>query len=900
MAIRASKAGITHLRTFNGPTATSITKEFNYNSVRPIAGVDMLAGFWQAAFVQLPAGFSGAGASVMMGATAFTSPGAFAVATAHGIRVAGPSSGAAANRTRAGFTSKGPANEVDVGLDLASPLPPLVLGRPYLFIWGANHLEHLGSPQWRGWLLTADTTTGAIVCSVDVDLPAAGWLSGTSTQLLRHIFLAEGTAADRTQLDTIIEHVCLVNGEFPWDTLNDPTAGQTGVGRPHYDAVHALLGRNTSGPLPAGQELDYGQLVQAQNAGTLTYANLVAGRGNLDHWWTLENLTAGLVNRSFTNKTLTLVQQNFNGDVDGLADIARISPAHFRSAPVAATPPVITPLRQKFFGGRGLLPCVVSGTHTGNVERRWVLAGTGTPVAGFDWAVRTATGGAWSTSDVLPPGNYDLQVRDVADGSLLTALNDILVGTKLLMHGQSGMALSLFNGPLNPQNIPVASGAQGLFVDLLNDNAGTGGYARPTFSQTRMVGGTTPAQPYCAILMLNEWNTHNPGHPLFVGVMAVAGTFMADWANNSVVEGGNWTFLGAVGEPGPSSAGTVGLVGYWAWLLDQQIDGHMMMWHPNFAGAATGSGSRDAYRDAIDGRFVHSTSEPWMFLPSWRTHVASPQVGTNGIQVWNRAALFADQLGARGYLGPQWTDIVSEKDNDLHPAFDGVGSLVSDANHIGAGAAARGHGRAAARLFNQDVNAIFRLGGVWTDNACATLNVELGRKGRTLNGAAIAATVFWFSTDNGVTWTRGNGTNFTAAFDATATRVVLTAGAGVAATWEAARAAGNLRIDYAREWPFDFTVNANEANSPALLEGLIYDSATYRGRKNLTPAAGNVLQGTVLIGAGVAGVPVTVKGNPKLVTTERMSGNRSVTVRMRRVSDDAVLATRTLNLVTAS
>lgn len=257
------------------------------------------------------------------------------------------------------------------------------------------------------------------------------------------------------------------------------------------------------------------------------------------------------------------------------------------------------------------------------------------------------------------------------------------------------------------------------------------------------------------------------------------------------------------------------------------------------------------------------------------------------------------QLGQRGYLGPHWADATTDGLVTQHPAY--IGSPVGDAEQLGVARLGRGMGRAAARMFNQTVNATFRILGAWTDNSCATINIELGRPGRTLNSAAVHVPAIWVSTDNGVNWTRGNGTNFTAALGGpNNTRLVVTAGSGVAATWEAARVAGNLRVDYVRRWPFspaETLPDTNDTPNIPRFDGLIYDAGTWRGRPT-GGGAGNVLSGTNRTGAGIAGVPVVLKGAFKLVTFERMNGVRSVTIRMRLASDNSILATRTLNITT--
>jgi hypothetical protein len=144
-----------------------------------------------------------------------------------------------------------------------------------------------------------------------------------------------------------------------------------------------------------------------------------------------------------------------------------------------------------------------------------------------------------------------------------------------------------------------------------------------------------------------------------------------------------------------------------------------------------------------------------------------------------------------------------------------------------------------------------------------------------------------FSLNGGTSWTHGTG--FTVALDASATRLVLTP--ADPAGWEAARAAGNLRVDYCRQQPFDALTNADETATETLLNGLLYDSATYRGRTDLATPAGNVLAGTD--GAGVA---VDLRAAARLLATERFAGARSVTVRMMASDGVTMLAEKTLSV----
>jgi hypothetical protein len=883
MAIRVQTAGRTDLR-----LATRVDK-VNFNTPRTIAGAaGQVRGNWQAVFLRMPSGLTTNADFNLLGHNQIND-GLF-TGSAPGdarLRIASETVTTVARRLRpmterrSGTTQ---AYNANTWLDIDQV--PTGAGTSFIYIEGIRNVGDNVTPNWVAFAAICPINGGAP--SVQVQTANSAYITGGGAMLSQIIVAQNGTANRITPAGFVFEQYLLAEGDFPWHTSTD--AGVTGAGRPHLDALRALA----NGANPPGTLHTYDSLIAAQNAGTLGYANLNSGRSEKRIHYTLENLSsAGLTEQVAGTNNLTVTTQAAPGD--GLVVENTILPAHW-----APGTPVITDPRLKFFGGRGLLPVVISGTHTGNVERRWVLAGTSTPVAGFNWALRTVTNEAWSTSDTLPPGHYDLQVRDAATPANVATLPDILVGTKLLFHGQSGMEIAIL-GASNPDSLPVAAGAQGILCRPTNYNAPNG---TTTMNVSRLVGGQAPAQSYMAIELLNRWNALNPGHPLMINVMAINGTTMdTEWAANATI--GGWTFLGAV-----TDGVGAGVVGFWAWFLSQQIDGHVLMWHPGMGSTEAG---RQQYIDAIDARFANSPQAPWMILPSWRGHRAS--TGSDGIVVRDNAVRMVQQLGPRGYLGSQWSDILADGNplpatpadpGSLHPARKGSG-VVSDANVVGASRAARGLAAEGARLFNQTVQRTFRIGGItpsnggaWSDNGGATVQVELGRKARTLNGAAIHTPMISISLDSGSSW-NNNGDTFTAAFDATSTRLVLTPTAGNLAAWQSAFSAGTLRVDYGRVWPFSpATGNLNEATIEPAFDGLIYDMATWRGRDNLAVPAGNVLQGTNRSAGANAGVPVVAKGNPKLVTTERMSGPRTVTVRMRRVSDDAVLASRTFNLTTTS
>lgn len=775
----------------------------------------------------------------------------------------------------------------------------------WLFVLGVSNTAVQGDPPvWRAWAANCQiSASGSVTSQVVATAPAnTQWLNSTQAHLMRYAFLAgSSTIANNTPVDTVLEHIGLTQGDFPWDTVNN---------RPHHDAIAGLAG------VTGVTAHTYATLVAAQNAGTLGYSNLRSGKGDLTHHWTLADLTTAGLTSTGSDTPVAFAQADYNSLSGGLADTATISPTHWQGgAPTISEPPV------KMHGGRGAAAFTIGGTYqsgTTALQRRWETAG-GIALAGFDWAGVTVFGGAgtWQTTDTLPVGGpYTLRVRDTNDVSRATSMAGLLVGTVMLTHGQSGMAQATSGAVsaagTNLHGITLSANAIGLFVNGSNTDAGGGSYVKPEVIVREMNPGATPANVgSAACLLLNEWAAYNPGHPLCIVNMAISETVMADWAANAAI--GQWTFLGTVGEPGVSDAGGVGRVGHYAWMMGQRVDAHALMWMPNMGGTET---IRSDYRAAIDTRFANSPNAPWLVLPPWRGFRDPSNDGLS--QRLNHVA-FVGELNTltpgRGILGPYWPDTVMDgvPTNPLSGPWTGsahgaynttattTGTQVSDQNQLGNTRISRGMGRSLAWAFDRTVKAHGpRVLAAWSDNGRATVNVELGRAVRTLNGLAISnanvARQFWV-TLNGSTWLRSDTASptFTVALDATATRAILTPADGGTA-WAAAGAA--MKVDYAMRWPFgpeagnrpgDTPGTADERLTERLLDALLYDDQVHRGGVNLATPAGNPLASS-----NAGGVTVQARGAAKLVATERWPGTRNVTVRMMAADGVTVLRERVM------
>ena len=908
MAIRIAIQGATQLQ-----LASPVLKPGDFTAGRSIGGLaNLKAGYWLAFMLRLPAGTAwesnlrrfllggGSGtayAGIITEAVSNTSTNIGAVWLGSDTDNVGTFNGALRLRPRvawrhgantSGYFPTGAAlpSTSPTGPNEFTGLAPITRGTDaWLFVVGVQNIAAApvnDTPIWRIFAANCRMGPGGTVASQvpDYNPINTSWLPSTTAELMRQIFVAASTTiTSNTPVDTTMAHVALVQGNFPWDSVNN---------RPHHDAIAALAGTG-SNPFHT-----YESLVAAQNAGTLGYANLRSGRGDLTHHWTLADLTSAGLTSTGSAPPVAFAPTNYNSLSGGLAATASIAPLHWQGgAPTISEPPV------KFHGGRGLRAFTIGGTWqagTTALQRRWQAA-DGTALPGFDWANVTLFNGSgtWSTTDTLPVGGpYTLLVRDADDAGRATVMTGLLVGTVMLAHGQSGMAQALRTGD-NMLGVAVAAGAIGIYLGASNNDAGGASYIKPLPVVYDLVGGQTPpVASHGSILLLNEWHQHNPGHPLCIANQAIGGRDMALWAADA--PWGQWTFLGNVGEPGTTSPAGVGRTGHFAWMLGQYVDAHVIMWTPNMASAAA---TRALYRSAIDARFVHSPDAPWLVLPPWRGHRSPPDPSAT---VAKRAehVSFVAELGARGVLGPYWPDVVmdgnpnaasSADQGSLHSAYHSAatagsgGSPVSDQNQVGQGRLGRGLGRALAWLFDRTVKAHGpRLLAAWfRDGTRSVIEVELGRAVRTLHGAPIS-NQFAISVGGG----GFAGSGFTVALDATGTRAVLTS---TGAAWPET----GVLVDYARDWPFGPAAgDLDETLAERKLDGLLYDDQGHRGGVNLPSAAGNPLAS-----ANGGGVPVLMRGSAKLVATERWVGTRNVTLRMMAADGVTVLKERVLT-VTAS
>lgn len=859
---------------------TSFTNKRNFNTALtggPFSGD--VVGHWRAFFVRLPSGYNLLNQRIVMAGADLNGAGSFNNGNDWTTRIPGGSLGTPTNiRQRLQLMDATAWTSLEGNITTISQI---AIGTVYLVVTGVANTGSNASPVWRNFAAICPVG-GTPESEVGATATTTTFLANTNQRIFEILLPRLTTVA--SPAGTTMEEVAYCTGDFPWDTANN---------RPHHDALAALA---TNGGLT------YETMLAAQNAGTLGYANLRTenggnGKGRLEYRFTLRDLSAGLVNSGAIAGNLSEA-----GTPGGLTVVSQIAPTQYN--PVVA--PAITVPVVRFVGGRGTRPMVRTGTYGGTTTslQRRVIYGTspvnegavaGAVVPGFDWSTSgmTLNAGQFTCSVALPVGGpYTLEIRDTNDtGNTAIPLTDNIVGTMVNLWGQSGAALALRMGgnnePWGPNNlnVAIAANALGYALRLTNIDAnGSSTYQQPQPGAAVMRQGTTPAVGHGFALAVNEWNAHHPRHPLAIVVPAINGTAMSDWAANALVLGSaSWRYLGSKVAPGVSAADGSGVVGYHALLQDSYTDLHLIMWTPGMDPSST---VRANWTAAIDGLFSNSPTAPWLVFPPWRQSRELPDQSSTFVKR-NEHVSYVAELGARGALAPYWPDVIADGTGSLHsanaPSPGGVPSSgpISDANAVGQGRLGRGIGRSIAWYYDRRVKGepLQIVGAAFTDGSRNVIRVQLPRQMRTLNGAALANR-FSISLDNGVNFglvgQAGNGdaTAVTAALASDGRSVTLTRASGA---WPAT----NVRVDYCRDWPFGPTEAVDEANTEALLYGLLYDSQTFRGNTNLATPAGNALASSNLVGAGVAGVAVAAAGGAAaLVSTTRLTGARTVEVEM--------------------
>jgi hypothetical protein len=882
------------------------TSKRNFNTL--VNG--QVLGQWYGMFVQLPAGgFAGNTGYIVLGAEGASNPGGgvFNGVDNFVFRIGGDSpsqdnSGATPpifNRMRprllqnggSGITAWAP-NEGDPGTGTGGTFPQFTRSPvTHFVVFGQVNIGDNTTPIWRNFYASCPVGVNSPTFYVAATAPPANFISSTNSRRLNHIFMANSTtvSTNRTPTDTVIEHVAIIDGNFPWDIPN---------GRPDLSIIAGLAGASGT---------------------NLTYASpsVLGTGGRIADWWKLNDTfapftTAGLANYGTTAASgPAVITGGANPDiVNGIVPAASISPAHW-NPPVITIPTPSAP-NERFIGGRGTRARTWTGTYDTSaiittMQRRWQDA-AGNALPGLDWGgTVTFSAGSWSFTDTLPSGGpYFLRMRTTDNPTSIAGSDDWLVGTTIVTHGQSGVYRA-FNGvPFNTNilSITPAANAHAVFVDINNakDGGSPGAYIQPIVQATRITPGLTPGGVGSGVVaMVNEWASHNAG-PVMIVNLSLSGSMMGDWARGGTVFAngsfGGWPFQGDLPPvlPGPTAPNGAGLVGTLALAANRWADLHILMWTPGYTrtgstGSEGGPEGDVEYFAAIDARFNGNPTAPILFLPPWRGgRLWDDSSGDGSRQSWHVTAATVT-FASRGVLGPCWNDTVVDGNGSLHSAYRtvAVGDSPADVNMIGGTRACAGMGRSAAWVFNRSIKAIGprMVKAYFQDGTRQAIVIETGRRLRTLNNAAIH-NAFWVSEASGA-WVQSSeraGGTFTPTISGT--KVILTS---TGTPFNA-----NTRVDYCRFQPFVSWggVPNTEIAAERLLDGMLYDFETYRGALNLPARAGNPLIGTNTLN----GLTVQTRDavGPRLVSTARQPGTRNLTLDLMASDGVTVLATQSVTV----
>ena len=760
-----------------------------------------------------------------------------------------------------------PANpEADARLSTLTSPPDA--GADYMLVWG---LTNRGTPAAQDWVwflamcpIGGTAPTGYCrTWSLGPTFPGIG----NTIAWFDEMFVTGASSARRTPAGFGFEHLFVIRGEAPWDTTNN---------RFDQAAIESLA--NGTANCEGAAILNGGQLL---------------------HWWTLRSMS--LPNRTCRVTGRIWASESYDG-TNFIVDGTVIGQGEWLDA---ETVTIGDAWRTKeVWGGRGTLTVPYSGTYTGGtgVERRWVEAVSKAPLQGplGQWTqVQNWGSGQWSeTRDVLPWSGpncteYELQVRQIG-ASGTAEKRGLWIGTHVLNNGQSGAEL-IFNTPNNFLNITAPAGCVGEMLDLDNQSAGTqSSYIQPTPRIWFVEGAVTPPNVHHGFLLfLREWQKRGQG-PVQVINLAYAGTGPSQFYNADPAPGpGGWTLRGQVyglaPPTGPLDATGVGFSSMLAFLARRTADLATLMWTPGLGVSQTPDLGNN-YEAMIDEIFNNGPPVPWIVFPIWRNG-REPQDMGGSIAHRNTHIVWALDNPARRYLAPYLPDIAMETTGNGHPAGGANNNgpdhptikTVSDSNIVGSGRLGATIGALCAEWFHQSSSNPRKLWGPrvlkahFVDGTRTAIDVEVGRRVGTLNGAAPLAEVWFVSTDNGTTWTRLSAADTTVTIVGTKVRLTRTSG-----SWPA----NNVRVSLYRENPWHQLFNSDAGQTAPPLgewaferyaDGLLYDMD--RGDRGGMAGAE---AGWPLSILQLDGVPVTARDNVRRVlAVQRLpAGNYSLQARV--------------------
>jgi hypothetical protein len=691
----------------------------------------------------------------------------------------------------------------------------------YLVVIMAVNTGTTGSPVWQN-VITLTPANGTPTHEI---MPQgtgfATWLS-TATGLINRIFTTVNTFTNRTPANTVVEHVAVIAGNFPWDAANN---------RPDYDVLTAL----------AAGDIVWDD-ASVLNGGSLRDWRKLATTSDLGDYGPLGNgaLTIG----------------------GTLADASPIAPGLWQgsSSIVIDEGPA-----GWVFGGRGTRTQTFTGTYTGSVtalqfrvERNTgtIASPVWTLVSGYDWQTAGGTfgSGVWSFSlpgSGLPVGaNYRIRVRD----AVLTGTEGVTtarwhVGTVCLDLGQSQSqrAEEIGRGIRAPISGMACSVAR---MEGGGRSAGPDGvYIQPVINTIDL---TSPGQTGGGYMARAVAWWQATGEPIMFAAMTVEGTNLSQWNNNDTYLGGNGDGFGFpyrgdnVNLPTASSTNGSGIMTMFAQYLGRYYDVALFNWGTSDSSFEPQNWTTrmGTFRGHLASYFSNSATAPIVIMPYPRS---------NGGGQWPFPLELRDMQRAYAKTTPNTVygsdilDHIMDNDGSNHPRggiTDGTNTIREIAGE-GAQRAGLTEGRALAVWATAgavSLGAPVLSDPVFTDANRNVIEAECGQALQTMNSAALAQ-LFAVSVNSGSSFTR---TGHAATFVGTKVRITKDSG-----SWPA----GTTHIDYCREMPFQSLRENTEVQAVSLVDGLVYGppQAWRDGRgMHLLPVGGTGLA----VGEGNAVAPL--------------------------------------------
>lgn len=645
-------------------------------------------------------------------------------------------------------------------------------GVGYLLLNGFTYVGGV----WKAWMACCPAD-GSPAFRVDTVAPVSNFLTSTIRALEKIYGIAPHPTAGFD-----VEHVALLNCNFPWDGAND---------RPNLAIIEGLA--------DGTYEYDSAEVL---NGGSILDWRKLASASDLEDY--------GPVNR---------VDLTVTGAVNSGPPIAPWGDPDFVS--------IANRESNWIFGGNGAFTQTFRGAYGGSVddlEFRIFSLETGDAVAGFDWQDADAdlAAGAWEFTlpgTGLPVGKrYRLDIRWTGTpGITASSIGEFHVGIRIGLVGQSQMVrVAGYNNSADA----LPTGLVGSYLGLSSMAAGTSGaFDMPTVDYFKFNSAGSGA----LAKLMARWAEISPECPIMVVNMAIAGKSMQNWVDNEAH--GGWTLFGD-GEsmPLPGDSNDSGAQTMLGLAAERYVDAFVWMWGTSDIGGGVGPSGWAAMHDnllvKLDDLYNARASyvTPVLMLPHPRSNDGGNTYAMRKVQI-DKAL-----TGGRWDLLTQFNDWAMDEDGSPHQRVPSP-TDGNKAEVAGEGVGLSGHitGQALAAWFRD--NRINRFGprllkACWTNGGRTAIEIETGRVLTVLDSSSIAAQ-FYVSTDSGANF---SNTGFSVAFSGT--KAILTKDSGA---WPAS----NVRVDYLRSGPWLNTfagdgVNTAEDQFVLDAKGLAYGGEAFR------------------------------------------------------------------------